>query len=100
MMIKSGDSLDASRLGLDQTRGSQGAGSAGAPTSGSAQQNHGNDSISLSTPGDIVQQALTAGASSRAARIQELKNQIDGNQYQVDPQATSRAIINAHLAGE
>ncbi|HUA20083.1 MAG TPA: flagellar biosynthesis anti-sigma factor FlgM [Bryobacteraceae bacterium] len=100
MMIKSGDSLDASRLGLDQTRGSQGVGTAGASASGSVQQNPTNDSISLSTPGDIVQQALTAGASSRAARIQQLKSQIDSNQYQVDPLATSQAIIGAHIAGD
>jgi anti-sigma28 factor (negative regulator of flagellin synthesis) len=100
MMIKSGDSLDASRLGLDQTRGSQGAGSTGAPASGPVQPSSGQDSISLSTPGDIVQQALTAGASDRAARIQQLKNQVDSNQYQVDAQATSRAIIDAHLAGD
>jgi anti-sigma28 factor (negative regulator of flagellin synthesis) len=100
MMIKGGDSLDAARLGLDQTRGSQGAGSAGAPASGSVQPNLAHDSISLSTPGDIVQKALTAGASDRAARIQQLKNQIDSNQYQVDALATSRAIIDAHLAGD
>ena len=100
MIIKSGDSPDISRLDLGQTRGSQGAGATGAPAQGWIQQSHSNDSISLSTTGDLVQQAMTAGASDRAARVQQLKSQVESNQYQVDAQATSQAIIDAHLSGE
>lgn len=99
MIIKSGDSPDISRLDLSQTRGSQGAGAA-ATAQGWIQQTHSNDSISLSNTGDLVQQALTAGASERAARVQQLRNQVESNQYQVDAQATGQAIIDAHLSGE
>ena len=99
MIIKNGTNPDVSRMDLGQTRASQGVGP-GAPSQGQVQQKTSSDSISLSTPGDIVQQALTAGASDRAARIQQLKSLIDSNQYQIDAQATSRAIIDAHLAGD
>ena len=100
MIIKNGETPDVSRLDLDQTRGSREVGATAASAGGSANPTASNDSISLSTPSGIVQQALTAGAADRAARIQQLKSQIDSNQYQVDALATSRAIIDAHLAGD
>jgi len=100
MIIKNGQTPDVSRMDLDQTRGSREVGATAASATGSANRTPSNDSISLSSPSGIVQQALIAGAGERAARVQQLKSQIDSNQYQTDALATSRAIINAGLAGD
>ncbi len=58
------------------------------------------DSITLTSTRDLVQQALNSGSEARLARILELKQQIESNQYQVDPLAVSRALIDAHLADD
>jgi anti-sigma28 factor (negative regulator of flagellin synthesis) len=47
-----------------------------------------------------VQQALTSGSATRAARVAELQKQYQSGQYQVDSVAVSRALIATHLAGE
>ncbi|HLG96573.1 MAG TPA: flagellar biosynthesis anti-sigma factor FlgM [Bryobacteraceae bacterium] len=95
-----GDMTDATQLNLDQTRSSRevvdNAGSALTPTTGASS----SDFIKLSGIGDLVQQALSAGTDARAARVQQLKQLIDSNQYSIDPVAVSNAIISAHLAGE
>lgn len=88
-----------SQLDLDRTNGarpvSSGNGSSAVPSS-SAQ---GNDSIALTQTGDLVQLALETGASTRSARIEQLKNLVETNQYQVDAGAVSSALIEAHLTG-
>jgi anti-sigma28 factor (negative regulator of flagellin synthesis) len=40
---------------------------------------------------------LNSGTEARSLRIAQLKAQIDGNTYAVDPAAVSRALIDAHL---
>ena len=49
---------------------------------------------------DLLQQALTSGDEARAARIAELRSAIADGSYQVDAVAVSRALIDAHLAGD
>ena len=100
MRIKTGDTGDVSRIDVGQTlaaressnaSGSDSVSTTGAPT---------GDSIALSSRGNILQQAVAAGAEARANRIQQLKNQIDANRYSVDATEVSRALIDAHLAGD
>jgi flagellar biosynthesis anti-sigma factor FlgM len=98
MNIKTGDATNASQINLDQTRAPRQSGSVDASGQTVTGPAVGGDSIALSSTRDLIQQALSAGSDARLARIQELKQQIDSNQYQVDPVAVSRALISAHLA--
>lgn len=59
-----------------------------------------NDSISLSSSPNLVQQALSAGASARSARVQQLKALVQNNQYEPSAQEVTRALIGAHIAGD
>ena len=58
------------------------------------------DSIELSTAADLVQRASSAGASARASRVEQLKQQIESGRYSVEPRALSSAVIDATVAGE
>jgi flagellar biosynthesis anti-sigma factor FlgM len=100
MIINNNEASGASRLNLDQASGSSRAAEAGASQSSSGATSAGGDSISLSSSPNLVQQALSAGASARSARVQELKALIQNNQYQPDAQEVSRALISAHIAGD
>ncbi len=102
MIINNNEPSNVSRLNLDQTTGS----SRTAETQAASTQPSGSgasavgDSISLSSSPNLVQQALGAGASARAARVQQLKALVQSNQYQPDAQEVSRALIRAHIAGD
>jgi anti-sigma28 factor (negative regulator of flagellin synthesis) len=91
---------DASQIDLSPSRSARetapGAGS-GTGISGSAA---GADRIALSGISELVQQAQNAGSDDRAARVKELRQQIDSNQFEIDPLAVSQALINSSLAGE
>ena len=100
MRIYSGGDMDASQINLDQTRSSREVLDNTASNTNSTPSSSSSDSISLSGLGGIVQQALNAGADARAARVQQLKQLIESNQYPIDPVAVSNAIVGAHLAGE
>ncbi len=89
-----------SRMNLDQTAGSSRAAEAGATQAAGSVASPASDSISLSSSPNLVQQALSAGVSARAARVQELKALVQTNQYQPSAQEVGRALISAHLAGE
>ena len=60
----------------------------------------GPDSVALNSAGDLAQLALNAGASERADRVEQLKQLVDTNQYTVDPNTVSRALIGAHMVGD
>ncbi|MBZ5610078.1 MAG: flagellar biosynthesis anti-sigma factor FlgM [Acidobacteriia bacterium] len=98
MKIKTGDATDASQINLDQARAPRPAGGADLAGSAAIGRSTAADSIALSSTKDLVQQALSAGSDARAARVLELKQQIESNQYRIDPLAVSRALIDAHLA--
>jgi flagellar biosynthesis anti-sigma factor FlgM len=100
MIINNNETPDVSRLSLDKTLGSSRAGGAQGSQPVTTDSTPGDDSISLSNSPNLVQQALTAGSSARAARVQELKALIQNNQYQPDAQEVSYALIKAHLIGE
>ena len=97
MTIKTNGATDATQIDLNQARESRDISNA-SPLESTTTGSRGTDSIALSGIRDLVQQALSSGADARTARIAQLKQQIDSNQYQVDPVAVSRALINAHLA--
>ena len=101
MRISSGgDMTDASQINLDQARSSREVVDTAASTTGTASGPRSSDSIALSGVSSLVQLALGAGVDTRAGRVQELKQQIDSNQYSIDSTAVSSAIISAHLAGD
>jgi flagellar biosynthesis anti-sigma factor FlgM len=105
MTINNNETSGVSRLNLDQTTASPRAAEATSAPSASAQPSGSgaspvSDSISLSSSPNLVQQALSAGASARSARVQELKALVQNNQYQPSAQEVSSALISAHLAGE
>jgi flagellar biosynthesis anti-sigma factor FlgM len=100
MIINNTEASGASRLNLDQTSGSSRAAEAAASQSSAGNTSPGGDSISLSSSPNLVQQALNAGTSARAARVQQLKALVQSNQYQPDAQEVSRALISAHIAGD
>lgn len=99
MTIKNGTTAGASQIDLDRTAGSRpvSSGSSSASSSGAASQ--ASDSIALSQTNDLVQLALTTGSPARSARIEQLKNLVQTNQYQVDAGAVSNSLIDAHLRG-
>jgi anti-sigma28 factor (negative regulator of flagellin synthesis) len=107
MTIQNNQNPDISRLNLDQTQQSaRTAGTAGSsaasPVSGSSStaETTGDDSISLSNSGNLVQQALASSSAARLARVQELKALVQSNQYLPDATEVSSALISAHLSGE
>ncbi len=59
-----------------------------------------SDSIALNGVSSLVQLALSAGASQRADRVQQLKQLVESNQYTIDPNSVGRALIAAHMSGE
>jgi len=100
MTINNTGNSGASRTDLDQTRGAQQIGKASSPGAGSLDATPADDSITLSGNGGLVQQALASGTDARSARIQQLRQLIESNQYHVDAAAVAGAVINAHLAGD
>jgi|HubBroStandDraft_1064217.scaffolds.fasta_scaffold109864_2 hypothetical protein len=101
MSIKTGDTTNAPQINLnpapeprDATR------TGGSPVTSSAGSPQAADSIALSNTNALVQQALSAGTDERTARVQELKQLYDNNQYYADPLTVSRSLISAHIAGE
>jgi anti-sigma28 factor (negative regulator of flagellin synthesis) len=100
MRIHSGDATDTMEIQLDQARQSREVADSTSPSSGSTPGTGSSDSIALTGVGGMVQLALNAGANERAGRVQQLKQLVDSNQYTIDPQTVSRALIGAHLAGD
>jgi anti-sigma28 factor (negative regulator of flagellin synthesis) len=99
MTIKNGDnSPDFSRLDLNRTSGSRQVSQAGNTSSNSSTGAPSDDSIALSSAGDLVSQLLNSADPARAARTQQLKYLIETNQYHVDAASLSSAIIDAHFA--
>jgi len=100
MTIKNGDTAGVSRMNVDQTTGSRPVSGAASSAPGSISRSAADDSIALSNTSGLVQQALTAGSDARAARVEQLRQLVATNQYQVDPAAVASALIDAHLAGD
>jgi flagellar biosynthesis anti-sigma factor FlgM len=99
MIVNNNPTADVS-LNLDKTQSSPyAAGSGAASNSGNAESSSKDDSVSLSNPPNLLQQALASSSAARSARVQELKALVQNNQYQPDAQAVSSALIDAHLAG-
>ena len=100
MIINNEPTPGVSQPNIDRASGLRQTVNAAASNSGPASGALVSDSIALSAGNDIVQQALTSGAEARAARIQQLQQLIQTNQYHVDALAVSQALIDAHLAGD
>lgn len=57
------------------------------------------DRIDLGSQNGLVSQAQTAGASERAARVEQLRALVQSGQYQVDANVLSQSLVSAALAG-
>lgn len=100
MTTKVETATNISQVDLDRTGGSRPVGSGSGSSSVSASSSQAGDSIALSQTSDLVQLALSAGAATRSARTEQLKNLVETNQYNVDASSVSNALIDAHLAGD
>jgi flagellar biosynthesis anti-sigma factor FlgM len=100
MIVNNNEPPGASRLNLDQAASSSRTAETAGSQAGAGAVNPGADSISLTSSSNLVQQALSAGSDARAARVQQLKALVHSNQYQPSAQEVSRALINAHIAGD
>jgi flagellar biosynthesis anti-sigma factor FlgM len=100
MNIKPGVTSNASQINLNQTAEPRDVARAGASETSSASPSPVGDSIKLSNSSDLVQQALNAQSDTRAARVNQLKQLYENNQYYVDASAVSRSLISAHLSGD
>jgi len=100
MTINNTGNSGVSRTDLDQTRGPQQIGKASSSGASPLDSTPADDSIILSGTNDLVQQALSSGTDARSARVLQLRQLIESNQYHVDAAAVASAVINAHLAGD
>ena len=98
--INNNETSGASRLNLEQTAGSARTEGPGASQNAPSGATAGADSIALTSSSNLVQQALNSGSAARAARVQQLKALVQSNQYLPSAQDVSRALINAHIAGD
>lgn len=58
-----------------------------------------SDQIDLGSQAGLLSQAQSAGLSDRQSRIEQLKALVQSGQYQVDPAALSKSIVNSALNG-
>jgi hypothetical protein len=103
--INNNEAPGVSQTNLDQSTASSRTGEAASAQRAAAQTAGSgaspvSDSISLSSSPNYVQQALSAGASARSARVQQLKALVQSDQYQSSGLDVSRALIGAHIAGD
>ena len=59
----------------------------------------GGDKIDVGTRTGLLDSVLSAGASDRAARVDQLRELVQSGRYQVDAKALSEAIIGSALQG-
>jgi flagellar biosynthesis anti-sigma factor FlgM len=57
------------------------------------------DKIDLKSQASLLSQAQSAGAADQAANVERLRALVQSGQYQVDPTALSRSIVNAAVNG-
>lgn len=102
MIINNNDTPDIARLSqtaLGKAQESSRASSTAASAATGPDASPGDDSISLSSSPNLVQQALNSPSPARAARTQELKALVATGQYNPDAQQVASALVDAHLAG-
>jgi flagellar biosynthesis anti-sigma factor FlgM len=98
--INNNEAPGVTQTNLDQSTAASRTSESGVIPSGPGSSIAASDSISLSSSPNLVQQALSAGASARSARVQQLKALVQSNQYQPSAQEVSSALIGAHIAGD
>jgi hypothetical protein len=99
MTINNGALPNAATPDLDRASVSREVGTSGASGSASTDPTATEDRITLSNGNELIQKALTAPSADRSNRIQQLKNLIQTNQYNVDPVTVGRALVDAQLSG-
>lgn len=100
MNVKPGDTSNASQINLNSTPEPRDVSRSSLAESNPSTDSPAADSIALSNTSNLVQLALNSGTEARAARVQELKQLYQSNQYYADPVSVSRSLISAHIAGD
>ena len=95
-----GHAAAGSQLHLEQARAANGVAPADSTGGSAASSSVAGDSVALSGAAGLIHKALSAGSETRAARVQQLKQQIESGQYAIDPAAISNAIVNAGIVAE
>ena len=97
MRINRGDMTSNREIELQPSRPSRDA--VDSTTSPASEGGAASDSIALSGLNDLAQLALGAGSNERAQRVEQLRQQVQANQYVVEPDRVGRALIAAHMTG-
>jgi anti-sigma28 factor (negative regulator of flagellin synthesis) len=100
MIINRGDSLDVTSSNVGRSAAAQEVDTQAASKAPPVADTSVNDQIALSLATNYVQQATSAGSAARLERILALKHAIQAEQYLVEPNAVSHALIRASLLGE
>ncbi len=83
-------------LGLNGTNGIAGTSQSNAASRARNAYNAGEDGTSLSGFSSLVALTMSGGGD----RVAELRQLVQSGQYQIDTQATSRAIVGSMFGGE
>ena len=98
MTINNGAQPNAATPDLDRASNSREVGKSGISGSAPIDPAATEDRITLSNGSALIQQALNGVSPDRSAHIQQVKNLVQSGQYNVDPYAVGRAIVDAALS--
>jgi len=99
MTIRNENTADVLPTNVDRTSGPREVGNAKSSKTAAKDINSSGDSVAFSLAASLVQQASTPSPVGWWTRTMQLKTAIDSNQYNVDPQAVSQAIVKSGLMG-
>ena len=100
MYIGEGPFTRSTNTTHSEVRESPRTGSPGHEVTVGKQPGPAKDAVSVSTGGQLLQQALKAGSQDRTGRINELREQFQQGSYVVDAKALSQALVADLYAGD
>ncbi|MBI1789676.1 MAG: flagellar biosynthesis anti-sigma factor FlgM [Acidobacteria bacterium] len=95
MQIQNGVLPETATLGTGEAAGAAQADRTGAPAA--PRETAAGDRVAASRHQELVSLALQASGSERAARIQQLRLEVQAGQYAVDPNQVSRKLVEEAL---
>lgn len=96
--MKIDDRNSVSGISTPGAAGASGVNSGARPSGTGGSSSAGSDTAELSGLTGKIQQADSQAAAGRAAKIDQLRNQVANGTYQVTPAAISQGIVNDALA--
>ncbi|MBK9166924.1 MAG: flagellar biosynthesis anti-sigma factor FlgM [Bryobacterales bacterium] len=99
--MKINDRIDLSTSQLGQTRGAEGTYGPGGRTGVRTPGGAGEDQADVSRLAGALTDAITGAAPERAARVEQLRLDVQSGRYEPDAQAIARGVVTDALsAGE